>query len=154
MGLQSGVVIPADTSSLLQDWASNFLFHTKKSNQTWALWKMLPKFTLWGLWMERNNRLFRKSKITPGQVATKIQAFMGESALYHNQFKRSRVPGEENEQWLTQFKIQSIDKDNCPPRIRSLGNSEKMNKNLIIGKQRSKTTFCSLMEPLKETQAW
>jgi hypothetical protein len=152
--MQRGVVIPKDTSNLLQYWASNFPFQLKKNSQTYALWRMLPKFILWELWLERNNRLFRELKRTPAQVATKIQAFLGESAPYLGQSKRSRAPEEEDEQWLGQFKIQSIDGVKPFPPAMIPGNLEKMNKNLTNGKQRSQITFCSSMEPPKETQAW
>jgi len=70
---------------------------------------MLPKFILWELWLERNNRLFRELKRTPAQVATKIQSLLGESAPYLGQSKRSRASEDEDEQWLGQFKIPSID---------------------------------------------
>jgi len=107
LGMQRWVIIPQDTSNLLQHWDSTFPFQSKKNSQTYALWRVLPKFIMWEIWLERNNRLFRDLKRSPAQVATKIHALFGESAPYFCQTKNSRALEGEEEQWLVQFKIQN-----------------------------------------------
>jgi hypothetical protein len=81
-------------------------FQTEKKGQLSTLWRVLPKFILWKIWLERNKRLFRELKRSPTQVATKIQAYFAESAPYFCQTKNSSVLELEEEQWLVQFKIQ------------------------------------------------
>ena len=72
LGLQSAVITPQDTSNLLQNWDSFCPFQNEKKVQTSTLWRVLPKFIFWKIWLERNHRLFKELKISPSQVATKI----------------------------------------------------------------------------------
>jgi hypothetical protein len=106
LGLQSVVIIPQDMSNLLQNWDSFCPFQTEKKGQISTMWRVLPKFILWKIWLERNNRLFKELKRSPTQITTKIQAYFGESAPYFYQTKNSRVLELEEEHWLAQFKIQ------------------------------------------------
>ena len=48
-------------------------------------WLTLPKFICWKLWLERNNRIFRGTSISPIKVVVKIKALLGD-------FIRSRPP--------------------------------------------------------------
>jgi ribonuclease HI len=107
LGLQSVVITPQDTSNLLQNWDSFCPFQTEKKGKISTLWKVLPKFILLKIWLERNNRLFKELKRSPTEVATKIRAYFGESAPYFFQTKNSSVLELEEEQWLVQFKIQA-----------------------------------------------
>ena len=43
---------------------------------------LIPKFIIWKLWLERNNRLFRNVENPPSKVALKARVFLGE-ALDH-----------------------------------------------------------------------
>jgi hypothetical protein len=70
------------------------------------MWKVLPKFILWNLWLERNNRIFRDSQRSAAIVVTKIQALFGESAPYLCTTNKNHTLDEEEERWLSQFKIQ------------------------------------------------
>jgi hypothetical protein len=106
LGLQNDLVIPQETSNLLQNWSSICPFQTKKKGQISTLWRVLPKFILWKIWLERNNRLFREVKSSPAHVATKIKAYFGESAPYFCKAKNSRPLEQEEEQWMAQFKLQ------------------------------------------------
>jgi len=74
LGLQNDLVIPQETSDLLQNWSSICPFQTKKKGQISTLWRVLPNFILWKIWLERNNRLFREVKSSPAHIATKIKA--------------------------------------------------------------------------------
>jgi ribonuclease HI len=66
---------------------------------------MLPKFILWKIWLERNNRLFREITSNPAQVAIKIKALFGESAPYFCKLKNSRGLEAEEEQWIKSFNL-------------------------------------------------
>jgi hypothetical protein len=154
LGMQRGVIIPQDTSNLLQHWDSTFPFQSKKNSQTYALWRVLPKFILWEIWLERNNRLFRDLKRSPAQVATKIHALFGESAPYFCQTKNSRALEGEEEQWLVQFKIQNKAGEKAIFSGQEAWELEKGNKSLTNGRQRRINTFCPLTGPPKGTQAW
>jgi hypothetical protein len=72
--------LPQETHSLLSNWHSLCPFRTANQGHLLALWRTIPKFILWKIWIERNNRLFREAKRTPAQVATRIKALFSESA--------------------------------------------------------------------------
>ena len=63
----------------------------------------------WNIWIERNQRVFKDKDHTPEQIASKIQALMGEimnmSLLPKNKTKLS--PDEVS--WLQSFKIIELD---------------------------------------------
>jgi ribonuclease HI len=105
-GTQSAISLPPDTRSLLHQWDSYYPFKTKKRSQAFALWKVLPKFILWNLWLERNNRIFRDNKRSTTLVVTKIHALFGETAPYLFQSKNNQTLEAPEELWLNHFKIQ------------------------------------------------
>ena len=104
---QSVINLPPDTKSLLQHWDSPYPFKKQKRSHAFALWKVLPKFILWNLWLERNNRIFRDNKRSTALVVTKIHALFGESAPYLCQSKNNQTLEAPEELWLDQFKTQS-----------------------------------------------
>lgn len=106
LGLKPGTVaLPQETNTLLWNWRSQCPFQVTKKAQLSTIWRTLPKFIIWKIWLERNNRLFREIKSNPTQVATKIKAFFGESAPYFCKVKNSRVLEPEEEQWIKSFNI-------------------------------------------------
>ena len=40
---------------------------------------LIPKFIIWKLWLERNNRLFRNVENPPSKVTLKARVFLGEA---------------------------------------------------------------------------
>jgi hypothetical protein len=107
MGLQPNTItLPQEPNILLQKWNSLCPFQTTKKSQISTLWRALPKFILWKIWLERNNRLFRETKSSPTKVATKIKSYFGESAPYFCKVKNSRPLESEEEQWIERFKLQ------------------------------------------------
>jgi ribonuclease HI len=106
LGLKPGTIaIPQETSILLRNWSSQCPFQATKKGQLSTLWRALPKFILWKIWLERNNKLFRETTSNPAQVATKIKAYFGESAPYFCKAKISGPLEPEEEQWIKSFKI-------------------------------------------------
>jgi ribonuclease HI len=76
-----------------------------KKGQLSTLWRALPKFILWKIWLEQNNRIFRETTSNTSQVATRIKAYFGESPPY---FYREKISGPlepKEEQWIKIFKI-------------------------------------------------
>jgi len=63
-------------------------------------WIWIPKFTCWKLWLERNNRLFRDEKCTPGKIITKIQALLGETLDTKPAIRNEAALDSEEELWL------------------------------------------------------
>jgi hypothetical protein len=153
LGMQRGVAIPKDTSSLLQDWASNFPFQQKKSSQTLLCGKCSPS-SFYGKYGWKEIIDSSESKRTPAQVATKIHAFLGKAPPTSVSPSAPEHQGRKMSSGWPSLGFKALRRINPFPRARIPGNSEKMNKNLINGKQRRKITFCSLTEPPKETQAW
>jgi hypothetical protein len=58
VGLQTYLPLPQDIPSLLLDWPNLFPFCQKKQSIASRLWQEIPRFILWGLWLERNNIIF------------------------------------------------------------------------------------------------
>jgi hypothetical protein len=106
LGLKPGTFdLPQETNALLRNWSSLCPFQVKKKSQLNILWRTLPKFILWKIWLERNNRLFREITSNPAQVASKIKALFGESAPYFSKVKNSRGLEVEEEQWIKSFNL-------------------------------------------------
>jgi hypothetical protein len=100
------LVLPQEVTALLQNWNSLYPFQTVKKGQLSTLWRTLPKFILWNIWLERNNRLFREAKSIPAQVATKIKAHFGESAPYFCKEANSKLLELEEKLWIEHLKLQ------------------------------------------------
>jgi hypothetical protein len=81
-----------------------------KKGQLSTLWRALPKFILWKIWLEQNNRIFRETSSNPAQVATRIKAYFGESSPYFYKSKISGTLESEEEQWIKNFKIRDHSK--------------------------------------------
>jgi ribonuclease HI len=90
---------------LLRNWRSLCPFQVGKKSQLNILWSTLPKFILWKIWLERNNRLFREITCSSAQVASKIKSLFGESAPYFSKVKNSRGLEAEEEQWIKSFNL-------------------------------------------------
>jgi hypothetical protein len=106
LGLQpNSLILPQEVTILLQNWSSLCPFQKEKKDQISTLWRTLPKFIFWNIWLERNNRLFRETKSSPAQVATKTKAYFGESAPYFYKAKNSRPLEAEEEHWIEHFKL-------------------------------------------------
>jgi ribonuclease HI len=106
LGLQpKTLVLPQEATTLLQKWSTLCPFQTTKKGQISNLWRTLPKFILWKIWLERNNRLFRETKRSPTQVATKIKAYFGESAPYFCKAKNLRPLEPKEVHWIERFKL-------------------------------------------------
>ena len=105
MALGFTLELPQEANILLQNGNSFCPFLTAKKGQISTLWRTLPKFILWKIWLERNNKLFRETKNNPAHVATKIKAFFGDSAPYFCKVKNSKHLEPEEEQWIDHFKL-------------------------------------------------
>jgi hypothetical protein len=99
------LVLPQEVIALLRNWNSLCPFQTTKKGQLSTLWRTLPKFILWKIWLERNNRLFREAKSSPAQVATKIKAHFGESAPYFCKAVNSRPLEMEEKLWIEHLNL-------------------------------------------------
>jgi hypothetical protein len=85
--------LPQDIQLLLSNWQALCPFRTTNQGHLTATWKALPKFILWKIWLERNNRIFREEKRTPAQVVVKINGLFSESAPYFIKTSNSRPLG-------------------------------------------------------------
>jgi hypothetical protein len=103
--LQKNPILPQDINSLLQNWTALYPFQLKKQSYASGLWRALPRFILWGLWLERNNRVFRDKQRSASLVIAKIKAFFGEWVNTHRHPPYSRELEEKEELWLGQFQI-------------------------------------------------
>ena len=100
-GTQNALNLPPDLRSLLLLWDSLYPFAVKGKNQAFSMWKVLPKFILWNLWLERNNRIFRDNQRSAAMVVTKIHALFGESAPYLCNSNNNHTLDEAKERWLS-----------------------------------------------------
>jgi len=89
-----------DVSSLFCHWSLSPPVRTQAKDPLAFAWLILPKFTCWKLWLERNSRIFRGICSSPSQVVVKIKALLRD-------FIRSRPPlclqsplSREEEVWL------------------------------------------------------
>jgi hypothetical protein len=98
--------LPQETNALLWNWHSLCPFQTTKQGQLSTLWRMLPKFILWKIWIEKNNRLFREVHRSPAQVATRIKALFSESAPHFCKEKNSSLLEREEELWIDHLNLQ------------------------------------------------
>jgi len=106
LGLQQKtLVLPQAATTLLQKWSTLCPFQTTKKGQISVLWRTLPKFILWKIWLERNNRLFMETKRIPAQVATKTKAYFCESAPYFCKAKNLRPLEPKEVHWIERFKL-------------------------------------------------
>ena len=62
-----------------------------------------PKFTLWKIWLERNNRIFREESCNPIQVANKLKEFLGETLESKNSLRNSNSLDPDEYHWLKEF---------------------------------------------------
>lgn len=46
-----------------------------------CLWLISPSIIIWNIWLERNNRIFRKQSASLSNILIKIEAFISEVAL-------------------------------------------------------------------------
>jgi hypothetical protein len=107
LGSGAEVNLPEDIKSLLQHWDNLYPFQHRIQSQVAALWRILPKFILWNLWLERNSRIFRDRARSAPIVVANIQALFGESTPYICQSNYKGKPDEVEVLWLEQFKIRS-----------------------------------------------
>jgi hypothetical protein len=144
--------LPQEANILLQNWNSFCPFQTTKKGQISTLWRTLPKFILWKIWLERNNRIFRETKNSPAQVATKIKAYFGETAPYFCKVKNSKPLEPEEEHWIEHFNLKDQQQKQAATLTRKSGKSGRRSKISTIGRERKTSIFCSLTGPPKETQ--
>ena len=69
--------------------------------KTCLMW--LPKFTLWKIWLERSNRLFREESCNSTWVANKVKDFMGETLETKTILRNSNLSDPEEDHWLMEF---------------------------------------------------
>jgi hypothetical protein len=101
----SHFTLPLDLHSLLVDWPTLSSFPTQKKSLVSILWQTLPRFILWGLWLERNSRIFREKERNPPQVATRIRSLFKDWASNHTFPPNSRKMDDKEEQWCAQFHL-------------------------------------------------
>jgi hypothetical protein len=106
VGLQKELPLPQDIHSLLLCWTKLYPFQPKKQSVASRLWQAIPRFILWGLWLERNNRIFREKERRAPIVSARIRSLFGEWASAHRQSNYSREMEEQEELWRDQFQIQ------------------------------------------------
>jgi hypothetical protein len=101
-------ILPQEVQLLLSNWQALCPFQTANQGHLSVLWRVIPKFILWKIWLERNNRLFREEKRTLAQVATRINALFSESAPYFIRASNLRPIGQEEEEWIRHLGLQNI----------------------------------------------
>jgi hypothetical protein len=99
--------LPQEIHLLLSNWQALCPFKTANQGHLLALWRTIPKFILWKLWLERNNRLFREENRTPAQVSTRVKALFSESAPYFIKASNLRPLEQEEEGWLRHLGLQN-----------------------------------------------
>jgi hypothetical protein len=106
LGLKPGTLnLTQETNDFIQNWRSLCPFQVMKKALLYTLWRMLPKFILWKIWLERNNRLFKEITSNPAQVTTKINALFGESSPYFCKLKNSIGLEEKEDQWIKSLNL-------------------------------------------------
>jgi hypothetical protein len=90
---------------LLSNWISLFPFQMTKQGYLLALWKSIPKFILWKIWIERNN--LRETKRTQEQIVSKIKALFSESIPYFVKAPNNNPLSKDEEEWLRHLGIQA-----------------------------------------------
>ena len=78
----SNFSMPDLTVELFSNWAESSPFLLSKKALLKAAWMLIPKFIIWKLWLERNNRIFRNVENNPSMVALKARILLGD-ALDH-----------------------------------------------------------------------
>jgi hypothetical protein len=63
----------------------------------------IPKFLMWKIWLERNNRLFREQNCNPNQVAIKAKALMVEALDSQTTIRNVDILEPDEDQWLKEF---------------------------------------------------
>ena len=71
--------MPDLIAELFSKWAKSSPFLLSKKALLKAAWMLIPKFIIWKLWLERNNRLFKNVENPPSKIAIKARAFLGET---------------------------------------------------------------------------
>jgi ribonuclease HI/exonuclease III len=106
---------PQDIHSLLIDWPTLSPFFQPKQSEATRIWQALPRFILWGLWLERNGRIFREKDKKASQVAAGIRALFRDWANTQTPLTHSRTMDESEELWYAQFQIQQAIGEKAPP---------------------------------------
>jgi hypothetical protein len=57
--------LPSNVSDLLRSWANRYPFSLRQKDLLTTRWMWLPKFVMWKIWLERNNRIFREKNYNP-----------------------------------------------------------------------------------------
>lgn len=109
--------LPQDIHSLLLDWPTLSPFSQPKRSEATRLWQALPRFILWGLWLERNSRIFREKERKAPQVIAKIRALFRDWANTQSPLTHSRSMDEREELWCAQFQIQKALGEKAPPTL-------------------------------------
>jgi hypothetical protein len=94
---------PTSTSDLLSTWALCSPFSLRKKDLLKASWMWLPKFVMWKIWLERNNRIFNEKSCNSFQVTLKIKALLSEALEAQTKLQNSDTLDSEEEQWLKEL---------------------------------------------------
>ena len=105
--------------SLLLDWPTLSPFFQTKQSEASRLWQALPRFILWGLWLERNSKIFREKERKAPQVIAKIRALFRDWANTQSPLIHSRTMDEREELWCEQFQIHKALGEKSPPTIQT-----------------------------------
>jgi hypothetical protein len=152
-GLQFTLPLPQDIPSLLLDWPTLSPFQQQKQSMASRLWQALPRFILWGLWLERNSRIFREKERKAPQVTARIRSLFSEWASTQTPPTQSRKMDEQEEHWCDQFQLPKEIGDKAPPTIQAHWELRKGTDDFAIGKEKGMAIYFLLTGPQKATQA-
>jgi hypothetical protein len=63
----------------------------------------LPKFVMWKIWLERNNKLFNEKNWNPIQVATKTKALLSKALDAQTKLWNVENLESDEDQWLKEL---------------------------------------------------
>jgi hypothetical protein len=66
-------------------------------------WMWLPKFVMWKIWLERNNRIFNEKNCNPIQVAMKTKGTSERGTRLSDQALECRNLESDEDQWLKEL---------------------------------------------------
>lgn len=95
--------LPFTASDLLSNWVNRSPFSMRQKDLLKTSWMWLPKFVMWKIWMERNNRLFNEKNCNPIQVATKAKALLSEALDSQTKLQNAHTLESNEDQWLKEL---------------------------------------------------
>ena len=99
------VATPTDIPSFFCHWNSTSPFVSHQKDKIAYAWLIMPKFILWKLWLERNNRIFKGLSSSPQQVVSKAKSLLGDTLKFQGEhYSKSTLQASE-EVWLSSLNL-------------------------------------------------